>query len=156
MKLSKWNDWLQLAASLGVIAGLLLVAWELQQNTRHARADAALALNDGFMEVAKIEMQAEFAGLWLKVHADPESLSDLEHAQFSAYLEMVVTQYDRVWYTMNAHDLFDVDTWDWDETVNNMVDAYFSIPYTQQWFHDNKHWMSPGVREGVERALAGG
>ena len=38
MNLAKLNDWLQLAAALGVIAGLLLVAAELQQNAAVTRA----------------------------------------------------------------------------------------------------------------------
>ncbi len=38
MNSSKLNEWLQITTSLGVIAGLIIVGYEINQNTRLAKA----------------------------------------------------------------------------------------------------------------------
>lgn len=154
MKTSKLNDWLQMAAALGVIIGLLLVAWEIRESNRQARAEAAIALNDGFMELARLEMQPDIAALWLKAESGAE-LSALEQMRFSASLEFVITTYDRVFYTMQNHDLFDDPVWeDWDGTIATGAEAYFHFALSRQWFERNQHWMAPGVREGISRYIS--
>ena len=40
MKVSELNDWLTLAANLGVLAGLFILIFELNQNTQVSKATA--------------------------------------------------------------------------------------------------------------------
>lgn len=48
MQISKLNDGLQLFASVAVLAGLMLVAYEIRQNNELAEADAVLAMLVGW------------------------------------------------------------------------------------------------------------
>ncbi len=51
MSMDKVNKWLTLLANLGVLAGIIFLAVELQQNTNASRTDAYLQLNQETLEV---------------------------------------------------------------------------------------------------------
>ncbi len=46
MKLSELNDWFTLVANLGVVAGLVFLGLEMQQNTRLAERELAVSQSD--------------------------------------------------------------------------------------------------------------
>ena len=48
MRISKLNNGLQFFASVGVLAGLILVAYEIRQNNELAEADAVHAMLVGW------------------------------------------------------------------------------------------------------------
>ena len=47
MKANEINDWLQVAASVGVVIGLVLVALEVRENSRVATEQAITAMSGG-------------------------------------------------------------------------------------------------------------
>jgi hypothetical protein len=51
MNLDSTNRWLTLAANIGVMAGIIFLAVELQQNTMATQLSAAGSFQDGFSEV---------------------------------------------------------------------------------------------------------
>lgn len=48
MKANEINDWLQVAASIGVVLGLILVAMEIRESSRSATEQAISAMSSGY------------------------------------------------------------------------------------------------------------
>jgi hypothetical protein len=97
MKLDDLNRWMSLAASLGVIAGLVLLAFELQQNREMMRAqtrnDIALGVMDLMYVVAS---NPQLNSVMLRGSAGEELTPD----EYSQFRQMVVA---RLRYYENVH-----------------------------------------------------
>ena len=80
------NRWLTLGANFGVIAGILLLAYELRQNNAlvvaEARYNRLIVNTENYGRMAE---NREFAELWLKA-ADNEELSRSEQTRIDAFL----------------------------------------------------------------------
>ena len=67
MKLDSANRWLTLTANIGVLAGIIFLAYELQQNTVATQLEAASNFQNSFSEVEMlIAGDPEFAELLIK------------------------------------------------------------------------------------------
>ncbi len=84
MKDSRWLEVLGLAT---VIVSVLLLAWEIRQNTQTATAQAMLDLNAMANEVLNAEAQSvQLAGVLVKGDEDLDSLSPVEYQQFQSHV----------------------------------------------------------------------
>jgi hypothetical protein len=80
------NRWLTFGANIGVIAGILLLAYELRQNNDFMGAEARynrLIINTE--NYGRMAENREFAELWLKA-SDNEQLSRSEQIQIDSFL----------------------------------------------------------------------
>jgi hypothetical protein len=67
MNSDRLNRWLTLAANIGVLAGILFLAYELQQNTLVTRLEAAGSFQNSFSEIELfVAGSPEFAELLVK------------------------------------------------------------------------------------------
>ena len=73
--MSKLNDWLQLAAALGVIAGLWLVATEIQQNADLTRAQLNSDSLTSWEQLARSMQQEPLARALVKAEESPLELT---------------------------------------------------------------------------------
>ena len=91
MKTKKINSWIALVANVGVVAGLVFVGYEVQQNTTQIRADASNSINEALSTLnSAIYNDAVLANIVVKGENNYSSLSSTEQRQFNAY------QYDRI------------------------------------------------------------
>ena len=93
MRKSRWIDGLQFVASVGVLAGLSLVAYEIRQNNHLAEADAVRAMLVGWQQIAISEYETDIANIYNKSIEDPENLTPAEIGKMSAWLTVVMNQY---------------------------------------------------------------
>jgi len=93
---SKINSrWLEIAGGVAVIASVLLLAWEIRQNTQALRADAMLNLNVMANEVLNSEAQSDqLAAVLVKGEEDLASLSSAEYRQFSSHVYAMINAID--------------------------------------------------------------
>ncbi len=82
--MDKVNQWLSLIANLGVIAGVLFVGWEIQQNTEQMRAEIAHEIMSSLREAGQPLTELSTADIYARGVADPDTLSDAEKYQFNA------------------------------------------------------------------------
>ena len=86
MDKDRLNRWLTLGANIGVIAGILLLAYELQQNNElmgaEARYNRLIINTENYGRMAE---NPEFVELWLK-SVDNEQLSRSEQARIDFFL----------------------------------------------------------------------
>ena len=79
MSLEKLNTWLTLVANLGVLAGIVILAVEISQNTRALNAAALNDIQDDILELVSVDVDAVSFSLGIdeKIR-NGELLSDME------------------------------------------------------------------------------
>ena len=148
MDTTKVNDKLQLLASIGVLVGLFVVAYELRQNKAFAEAEHNRGTYGMWMQATSLEMESDIGELVIKSIEDPNNLSKPEKFRVNAWLTHIVSIYD---HGDRALEL-GVAT---PSTHISEAEAlyYFSSDYSRQWFKANRYWMRPYVAETISRAI---
>ncbi|HKI83611.1 MAG TPA: hypothetical protein VKA63_04675 [Candidatus Krumholzibacteria bacterium] len=83
----KDSRWLEILGLATVVVSVLLLAWQIRQNTQTATAQAMLNLNTMANEVLSAEAQsAQLAAVLVKGEEDLESLSPVEYRQFQSHV----------------------------------------------------------------------
>lgn len=90
MKANEINDWLQVAASVGVVIGLVLVALEVRENSRVATEQAITAMSGGYSNfLTRLDNPAS-REILLRAMEDSSELSPEESLHLvSLYLDLV-------------------------------------------------------------------
>ena len=148
MKASKLSDWLQILALIGVLAGLLLVAYEIRQNTDFARAQYNQASYGNWMQISATELETDIGPIFIRSIDDPDSLTKSDMFKLNAWLTFVVSIFD---HSDRAYDLGIA-------SQIALVDVgeaqfYFSSEFSRAWFEANKGWMRPRVVDSITHAI---
>ncbi len=86
MKTKKIKSWITLIANLGVVAGLIFVGLEVQQNTTQIRADASNSINEALSVLnSALYNDPVFADIVVRGEKSYSSLTETEQRQFGAY-----------------------------------------------------------------------
>ena len=110
MNLDSMNRWLTLVANIGVLAGIIFLAYELQQNTVATRVEAASNFNSSFSEIELfIAGNPEFAELLTKGREGTE-LSGSDQLRLWVFYNQVLRQWQFTHYQY-VSDVFDEDNW---------------------------------------------
>jgi len=128
--------------------GLIVVAYEVRQNTTIAAAEYSQASYDNWMQLASMEAQSDVGEIFIKAIEDPDSLSKQEIFKLNAWLLFVVSIYDN---SDLAAD-FGVDT---SSAYIYPEDAryYFSNAHSRLWFESNKYWIRPRVAAVISKEI---
>jgi len=148
METSKLNQLLQVAASVGVIIGLLFVAYEVRQNNTYAKAAAIRSSFSGWEEISISEYETDIADLYVKSIEDPNSLSKADMFKLGAWLTAIMNQYDRA---MAMSDLgLGPDQAD---DLARWSTYYFGSPFAKAWLEENSTWIDPRNVAAIKRGL---
>ena len=148
MNTSKLNDRLQIAASIGVLLGLLIVAYEIRQNTSFAEAEYTEATYGHWMQISHMELETDIGEIAIRAVEDPESLTDLDKFKLNAWLVFAISIYD---HQDRSRNLGIAPSY----ARMGQADAhyYFSSQYARDWFEVNRDWMRPTVVETIAHAI---
>ena len=148
MQTSKLNEWLQVAASVGVIIGLLVVAYEVRQSNLYAEAEAARSNFAGWEEISISEYETDIGVIYVKSLEDPNSLSTAEMFKLNAWLTAVMNQYNRALLLsdlgLSADQIDDLTRWS---------NFYFGSSFSKVWLEENATWIDPRNVAAIERGL---
>ena len=148
MNTEKLNEWLQIAASAGVIVGLLLVAYEVRQSNVYASAEAVRSSISGWQDISVSEYETDIANVYVKSFEDPGNLTQAELFKLNAWLTAIVNQYER---HLAMHDLgFESDP---TQDLTNWANAYFGNHFGRAWLEENRNWIDPRNYAAIERGL---
>ena len=151
MKIDKLNDWLQLAASIGVLFGLFLVAYELRQDQALTRSDLGAGLVDGMAEITR-SMQSN-ADLLAKAQLTPEDLTYEEHLKLDyLYWEGYTVLFAKDNYLVEK-GLFESSA---DEFAGIFSQLFLSSAHGRAWWEENRQRIDETTRHAVDRVLAAG
>ena len=90
----KSRDWLQIIGNFGVVAGLVLVAFQVNQTSHFVRAELGMHGTERYLMVDQIIADASFAEVWAKSYEHPEDLTLAEMIQIEGYLRSLLSNLD--------------------------------------------------------------
>ena len=150
MQESRHNDRLQIIAAVGVIVGLLFVAFEIRESNRIAKGESIRSIQDAFLSIYQEQYTSDIHDLFVKSIEDPENLTPAEILKLDSYLATIIEVYQR-WWRMNDLGLSDFDGLD---DLSRQVDYYFSSQFGRAWFDQNRSWMRPATEETIDQKLS--
>ncbi len=155
MRKSSWIDGLQLFASLGVLTGLILVAYEIRQNSDLAEADSVRAMLVGWQQIAYSEYETDIVNIQVKSIEDPENLTAAEISKLSSWLTVVMNQY-MLTFSMHERNLGynyeDTDNGPEMELVSGF-EFYFGTRFGRAWYMENRNWIDSEIIEILDREM---
>ena len=142
MNMTKINPWLNFAANVGVIAGLILVAVQINQNTEITKAQIA---NDYFLADMNLElamMGDDPAGSWVKAVYAPDEISQLDAVILDRYFNYGVVQIQRL---QEMHEL-GLAPDDWQERVDYLSWHLGNEVGRRWWNYSKQGWPEDMVQ----------
>ncbi len=125
----KSRDWLQIVGNFSVVAGLILVAFQVNQSSHFVRAELGMQGTERYLMVDQILADASFAEVWAKSYEHPEDLTLAEMIQIEGYLKSLLSNLDG-------------DNWLYElQIYEGTVDDY-SIPWVADTIGDNRFAMA--------------
>lgn len=150
MKLSNVNDYLQFAASVGVMIGLGLVVYEIRENNAIAYQQAVSNNWQNWTELGAAEIESNVSEIIAKSMSNPEevSLAEMVHLNFWLSAQMTAWEQDLATLRLAGDSLSGVI-----EELIDEVPLLFGNRLTRGWYLENKYWLSPEYVQAIDREL---
>ena len=158
VELKGLNDWLQLLASVGVIVGLALVAYELRQQHNLARAEMGSDMFSAFQSWNQSAQSESVHRATVKAADRPDELTSEEHLLLDMYYWNTVIVFPiREAYMQRrgvfANELTEDDLQDVAQIAGSII---FATPYGEAWYEVNRSEMYPQIRSVLDVAWSNG
>ena len=142
MDTDRVNRWMSRGASIGVLAGIILLAYEINQATLTTRAEIVNSYQDRWVTIDLSWQDREFAATWAKAMEDPNELTLTEMIQLNgfmwSYFDHIETR--RVLWDLGILDEL-VSTPE--ETINNNAYIFLGNKFSQAWVEENRENLGP-------------
>lgn len=113
MKVTKVNEWLSLTANIGVLIGIVFLAFELSQNNRLMESEARLNQGDRVQQSwEEVYLNPHLADLLAK-YSSGEALTPSEQIQFEAFQrrQLMGFQFQFEEFANGALDTINLNAW---------------------------------------------
>jgi hypothetical protein len=154
MRLSKLNDYMQTLATIGAIAGLIMVAYEIRQSSRIAMAQSIstslIAQSEGIMA----SIDAGMTGTLVKSITNPEDLTTTEKMNLNFYLGGWALRVNNEHAQIVALDIgVEEALKSFEDMLEGVASDYFPGRWARAWFYENKVFWPPQTAAVIERGL---
>ena len=151
MNLDSMNRWLTLAGNIGVLAGIIFLAFELQQNTVATQLEASSGFQNSFSEIELfIAGNPEFTELLLKGRND-EEISDADALRLWVFYGNVLRQWQFTHFMYLSDALHD-DIWQTNQ--NRLAQIIKGDRGLYEHWQSNKLQFTPAFNEMVASMTA--
>ena len=130
------SKWLQIGANLGILAGLVLVAIQMEQNSDLVRLQLIRQETDSLIAAEQAYVGEQFADTWAKQYSDPESLTLAEMRILESNLWSQSLY--RWWKNYELYERGLVSEEDWQTPIVSDANYIFNSLYAQAWWNVNK------------------
>jgi hypothetical protein len=146
MKESKINEWLQVIGSFGVLAGLILVALQIQQSTVLVRAELRSNASDAWIAIDASKQSESFASVLAKSIVNPQELTAAEILELDGYLFTYIDQLGR------DRDMYDEGIFDDppEALVRGSLYDYFGNEFARAWWAETKWKFDTDIVDAIE------
>ncbi len=152
MEFDRVNRWLTLAANLGLLAGLILVALQLNQTSELARAQLINEGNTTASEVWAGLMGEDPAVAIAKSIENPSEMTFADFMVVDAYLWIAVNIFHRN-YELAREDMF--DSTDWQQGIDSLGTWYLGNAFGRAWWEEEaRHFFEPEFVAYIDQHLA--
>jgi len=143
------SDWIQILATIGVIAGLIMVAFELRQNTVLARAEMNSQMLFHQQSLSASLRNQEFAIVFNKSLERPDALSGYETIMMDGYYRDLIGTLIRE-RQMISRGIFADDSM---LIARLVVSNGLGTAYGQEWWSQNKAGYRGSLVLQIDEAL---
>lgn len=153
MDTKKLSIGLEVLAAVGVIAGLLLVGFQLKQNTELLKTQLLFEESRRAVELETLVVGENAADVWAKAMEEPEALSLAEHRQMEALLWSYAEQ---IRSTRMLAELGLLDDAEWRMRVDGEAGYYFGSRFGRAWwqnYSDSNHVLQADLVAAVDKRL---
>jgi len=153
MDSNRVNKWLSLGANLGVLAGISLLAYEINQATLTTRAEMISNYQDRWVTIDLSWQDREFAATWAKAMENPMDLTLTEMIQLNgfmwSYFDHIGT--NRVLWELGV---FDDRVETIEEIISDNAYMFFGNRFSRAWLEENRKNLHPRTMEIVDQVLS--
>ncbi len=148
MNHEKINSVVQIATLVALVAGFILVTWELQQNKDLAYGQILTEELTRFHDRHLTIMSEDPREALIKASLRPDELTEKDLVTLHAYYSTMTLNWTSILLTQRIGGL---DRLPWEVTVANQTRMYFSSPIGRRWL---EHWAKTNrfADPGVVRA----
>ena len=144
MSTSRASEWVNLIASIGILAGLIFVAYELRQANEIAEAETFRTMWEMAGELNRLGVETDVLNLVRKSVSDPSTLSDEHIGRLDAYFALLLEVQIVKAVMADSYGLYPVTV---QEQARDIVDNNLSGRFARAWFASNKPWIEQYHRE---------
>lgn len=149
MDSSKLSNWLQVAANIGIVLGLVMVGIQVKQNSDLTRIQLLYEESTRAVNLETLVVGEQAAEVWAKMIEDPENLTLAEIRILEALLWSFTEQLRGTYRLAEMGLLTEAD---WRARVETEVTFYFSDRYSKAWW-DNFGTPSDTFPEELRQAI---
>ncbi len=144
---------MSLGASIGVLAGIILLAYEINQATLTTRAEIINSYQDRWVTIDLSWQDREFAATWAKAMEDPEELTLTEMIQLNGFMW---SYFDHIATISNLWDLGILDdlTRTPEESISANAYMFFGNKFSRAWLEENRENIGSPTMETVDQVLS--
>ena len=135
MQNSRIHQWINLAAGISVLVGLVFVGFELRQNALLSRTTLEVEKNNLLAEIELSLSSPESAAAWVKSIRSPEQLTDIEVRIVESHLVALMMQWDYL-FQMQESGLVTMERVE--SHIRNTAPYYFGSAHAKNWFQAQK------------------
>ena len=146
MKSERLNSWLQIASNFGLIAGLVLIAVQIQQTRDLTRLQMQLDLLAASQQMEQGLLGEEPGIAWAKSIRDPTSLSDAEVKSIDSYL---INQLNHWEWLVSMENAGLEEIGELERSIRKNAWFFFGNPFARRWWvsvRDPGEWDPDLVR----------
>ena len=151
MKIEKLASWLQVIANVGILGGLILVGFQLNQNSEILQAQMMSAESRSVIDQELQIIGEEGAKAWVSAMSDPGNVSPEHHRIMEAIFWSTVESWRHTEELGNL-DLVDVDP---HARVADEAGWYFGNTYGRAWWtvRRDETAISDELKEVIDEAI---
>jgi len=151
MNTEKLNSWLGVLANIGVIAGIVFLAFEIRQNTEVAVSSAELEVSNLQTEFhMRLAENPDLARLYRVGQLNPQELTDVEKIQFE-YMVASVFLFMEGAYKQYRRGFLPQDGW---TPYEDLIESFLERELIREWWFSRRTVFSPDF-EKVVTEIAG-
>jgi len=149
MNTSKFNNWLQIAANLGILTGLILVVFQMKQNSELLGAELVFTENQRNIDFARALAGEEPAAVFVKHLTNLEDLSFEEQVEIDAFYYL----YFENWKSMYSLASVGLIEDEWKVRIDDDVHWLLNNPYGRARWDSGQETQPQEVVDYVNNAL---
>ena len=128
--MDKLNQWLTLSANVGVLLGILFLAFEVQQNTAAIQSQTRATVFSGTQE--ELWKNMEYTDVTLNMLATERQLSPEEKIRFDAWMMAFMSARQFEWFEFESGNL---DSAQW-ETTQRVIPLVLGCSRCRDWWSE--------------------
>jgi len=152
MNIERLSSWLQIAANLGILGGMVLVIFQLNQNSEILQAQMMSAESRSVIDQEMQIIGEQGAAAWVSAMTDPTNVSPEHHRIMEAFFWSAVESWRHI-EQLERLGLADVDP---HTRVTDEAPWYFGNTYGRAWWIIRRETsgLSDDLIEVVDRAIS--